>query len=295
MMKRLTIFALISGALALGQAAPIAREKLSDDYWLQSLTHGWRDDPVWADGLAEIAVYQATRNIYSTPRSYEARFITNTEYASPETFTKSDDAAGRAVFKFHVREDIPTDKYGYHYSTMCYVGTDDLKSLKLDMGSQEDCGATFKQFINHAGKMWWKQLSYFPGEGERTGEVEPPANLVFFDALPLVLRGYPFDEPRPGNITLKVLPDQTTNRFGPTRLEDWVVVYVGREDVELTSGPTEAHLLELRFAGPTREARPPIRMWFAADPDRLHIMVKYEGPGGQTYELDSVRREAYWR
>lgn len=288
----LSIVLLVSGG-ALAAAA-----HAQDDDALQQFTHPWRDDPVWSDGLAEIAIYKATRDVYGVPRSYDARFITNTEYASPETFTKSDQQTGRLVFKFHVREDIPTEKYDYHYSTMCYVGMDDLKSLKLDMGSQEDCGATYKQITNHAGNLWWRQHSYMPGEGEQSGELQPPANLVFFDALPLVLRGYPFDTPAPGprprNVALKVIPDQTTNRWSPTRPEDWVVVYIGREQLDLPIGPTEAHALELRYAGPTREARPPVRLWFAADPALLHIMVKYEGPG-QTYALQSVQRDAYWR
>ena len=147
------------------------------------------------DGKAECATYEATRTIYDKPRAYTARIYINKEHASPETFTKSSDGTGRAVFKLHVRDDIPTENYTYHYSTMCYVGQDDLKSLKLDMGSQEDCGATFKQYINHAGTLRWRQQSYFPNEGERADELKPEPNFAFQDALPLILRGYPFDNP----------------------------------------------------------------------------------------------------
>ncbi len=32
--------------------------------------------------------------------------------------------------------------------------------------------------------------------------------------------------------------------------------------------------------------------WMAAD--RLHVMVKYAGPEGQTYELKAVSRVNYW-
>ncbi len=255
-------------------------------------TRAWRDDPVWYDGLAEYAIYDATRTIYGKRRDYTARILTNKEHASAKTFTKSADGTGRAVFKHHVRDDIPTQAYTYHYSTMAYIGTDDLKSLKIDMGSLEDCGATFKQYINHAGTLSWRQHSYFPDEGERAGELTPRQNFAFHDALTLILRGYPFNDP-PKTLELQLLREQTdTHLTPPNELAAGVALvrYRGRETLELPAGAMEAHHLVLDVAPGWQE-----HYWFAADPPMLNILLRYEGPKGQSYLLRSVERRAYWR
>jgi hypothetical protein len=254
-----------------------------------SFTREWRDDPVWHDGKAEYAVYDARRTIYGKPRRFAARVITNREKADPATTTKAVEPGApgvRDVFKHHVRADVPTDNYAYHFSTMAYVGADDLKSLKLDMGSQEDCGATFKQFVNHGGNLEWRQSSYFPGEGAKSGSYAPPEGFVFEDALALVLRGYPFA--RPDEIGLMVLPDQTTNKLGPATPVPATVTHVGRATLEVPFGKVDAHHLVLR-----REGAPERHYWFAADPGLLHVLVRQEGPDLEL-SLRELKRWAYW-
>ncbi|MFW6060555.1 MAG: hypothetical protein ACODAQ_10255 [Phycisphaeraceae bacterium] len=286
---------LLAVPLSLLLTVPAAAQ--DDPY--ERFTTDWRRNAIWDDGKAECAVYAATREIYGQSRQYTARLFTNTEHASPETFTKSANGTGRHVFKHHLREDIPTEKYSYHYSTMAYVGVDDLKSLKLDMGSQEDCGATFKQYVNHAGEMRWRQFSYFPNEGHKAGEAQPPANFAFQDALSLVLRGYPFDAPPEEPIELALLADQTSNKWSPTFLFPTRLSYVGRETLELPIG--EVAVYHLRVVEPIKNTTREHDYWFAAEGDHvedapgLHIMVRYEGPNGQTYQLREVRRCAYWQ
>lgn len=268
---------------------------------LAQFTRAWRDDPTWHDGQAEIALYDATRTIYGQPRHYVARVMTNKEHADPETKTKSDAGIGRAVFKHHVREDIPTEHYTYHYSTMAYVGTDDLKSLKLDMGSQEDCGASFKQYVNHAGALTWRQFTYFPHEGARSGAYAPSDHFAFQDALSLILRGYPFDDP-PRILRLAVLDDQTTNHLSRAEPSKAAVFYVGRETLALPIGPTDAHHLRVRHHRPTDGQNAPVQdqvhdYYFAADgsPPLLHVLVRYDGPNGMAYQLRDHKRDAYWQ
>ncbi len=268
----------------------IAAEPAEDPF--AGFTRAWRENPVWHDGQAECAVYDATRTIYGQPRQYTARIFTNKETASPETFTKSADGKGRPVFKHHVRDDVPTKNYTYHFSTMTYVGTDDLKSLKLDMGSQEDCGATFKQYVNHAGTLHWRQLSYFPNEGERSGEMTPGSHFAFQDALSLILRGYPFDDP-PKTLELQMLRDQTdTHLTLPDELASGVTIvkYRGEETLDLPIGEVKAHHLVMWLAPDWEE-----HYWFAADEAMLHVLVQYEGSRGVTYRLKEVQRRAYWQ
>jgi hypothetical protein len=277
---------------------------IAEDQTFERFTTAWRDDPVWFDGRAECAVYEATRVIYGQPRQYLARIYTNKEHASPDTFTKSATGHGRAVFKQHLREDIATENYTYHYSTMCYVGTSDLKSLKLDFGSQEDCGASFKQYINHAGTLTWQQFTYFPDEGHRSGAYAPPGDFVFFNALPLLLRGYPFMNPSDEPLQLMVLPDQISTHLTETMpgAVSTVVFYMGLETLDLPIGKIESHRLAVR---PNRRMRegdqimPVHYYWFAVDPAQQHILVQYQSPVGPDtlgtrYQLKSVERRAYW-
>ena len=265
----------------------------------QSFTRAWRDGPVWHDGKAECAVYDATRTIYGQQRSYRARIYINKEHASPKTFTKSDDGSGRAVFKLHIRDDIPTKNYMYHYSTMAYVGVDDLKSLKLDMGSQEDCGATFKQFVNHGGGVAWTQHSYFPGEGVRSGLYESTVSLLFQNALPVVLRGYPFDDSE-ASMRVDIIEDQTDTHLSTSMPRPAVITYLGLETLALPIGEVNAHRLRLAYVDSDDEIDDEAAVgghdyWFAADKGMRHVMVQHTGPGGVSYRLRSLVRDAYWR
>ena len=286
MRTMLTIVSLV----LFGLSCSVAAEPVADPF--ADFTRAWRDNPVWHDGLAECAVYDATRTIYGQQRDYSARIFTNKEIASPETFTKSADGKGRSVFKHHIREDVPTRNYTYHFSTMAYVGTDDLKSLKLDMGSQEDCGATFKQYVNHAGTLRWRQQSYFPDEGERSGEFTPGKHFAFQDALTLILRGYPFNNP-PETLELQMLRDQTdTHLTLPDELSTGVTIvqYRGEETLDLPIGEVKAHHLVVWLAPDWDE-----HYWFASDESMLHVLVQHEGRWGVTYRLKELQRRAYWR
>ena len=143
-------------------------------------------------------------------------------------------------------------------------------------------------------------LSYFPNEGHRSGSYGPPKNFVFQDALSLVLRGFPFDNPPPPDKTLRLqmLSDQTSTRLTPPEPTRALVSYVGPETLDLPIGQVRAH--HLRVAHGDRTGSPPPQVhdyWFAAEGSapRLHVMVQYEGPGGITYKLREQRRWAYWR
>ncbi|MEM7682412.1 MAG: hypothetical protein AAF288_10700 [Planctomycetota bacterium] len=260
-------------------AAPISADGLA------KLDFAFVNDPIWYDGQAEQADYDATRSMYGQPRQYVARFFTNKEPYSPATATK---AAGQGieVFKFHVREDLPTKNYTYHYSTMAYVQTDDLSAVKLQMGSNEDCGATFKEATLLGNLVAWRQSSYFPNEGVRQGSFDAGADLVFHDALPLVLRGYPFADA--SDLKLRVVPEATTTHLSPVEPVDAVVRYVDRAAVKVPAGTIVAHQLEVAYPDGQTE-----RYWFDADPRTQHVMVQAE-TGVADYALRSVRRWAYW-
>jgi hypothetical protein len=266
---------------------------------LASLRGAWADDPVWHDGQAEVARYQATRSIYGQPRRYTATIYTNKERLDLDTTTKSATGQGPIVFKHHARdESIPTPNYRYDFSTMAYVDAETLEPWKLEMGSQEDCGTTFKRYWVEDGEIDVLQSSYFPGEGmvEATHDAEGP--VMFQDALSLVLRGYRFDDPPGEPMRVNLIVDQTHNHLSESRPSPYDVTYAGRETLELPIGTVEAHRLKVT---PRERRAPPagggeMAYWFAADasPPMLGVMVKYRGPFGAEYELKSHGRDAYW-
>lgn len=270
----------------------------------------WRTDPVWYDGKAEYAVYDAQRTIYGKVRDYQAVIITNKQYMDPDTTTKASDwQADDAfeVFKHNVREVIPTENYDYKFLTTAFIRTDaDLTPFKLVMSSQEDCGATYKQYVVQDGMMTGDQFVYFPDAGHR--EMREPlgeSSIQFHDALTLTLRNYPFPDPdavMEGRVSvldqrLTVLPEQTNTHETPTKPQQAVLKYGGVEMVRLGDSDQimPCHKLTLE-TGRDRGENQVSRYWFAADGDSdwLHILVKYEGFDGVKMTLSSVRRWAYW-
>jgi hypothetical protein len=248
----------------------------------------WRDDPVWRDGLAEKCVYQARRTIYELPRDHVAVAYTNKEHYDPHTTTKSE-RGGVEVFKHHWSERIPTEKYDYDFSTSIYARADTLAAIKLTVGTQEDCGASFKQAWREGSALAWLDSVYFPGTGLRQGRIEPAENAHFADALPLLLRDYPFDAPR--ELELALVPSQKSTRqvsFEPVRA---TVAYVARESLELPIGPLEAHHVTVRGRSIAQD------LWFHADAGApyLHALVRFRDDAGTSYELASIERTAYWQ
>ncbi len=169
----------------------------------QSPQPNWRTDPVWYEGKAEWALYDAQRTIYGKPRYYEATIFTNKQHMDPATTTKAAnwrDANTIEVFKHNVSEMIETDNYTYRFLTTCFVDTKTLEPYKIIASSQEDCGTTYKQFVIEDGQVHATSNSYFPKEGtqdtsyRRSGQSR---HFAFHDTLTLTLRDYPFDADDP--------------------------------------------------------------------------------------------------
>ncbi|MEM1212013.1 MAG: hypothetical protein AAGI68_06900 [Planctomycetota bacterium] len=255
------------------------------------LDNAWARDAVWNDGQVEDARYAATRLIYGAPRTFTARLFTNAEDYAPSTTTKANWRGGGSplrVFKHHAREDVPTENYTYHFSTMAYVGIDGRTPVKVEMGSNEDCGATFKSAVVDGSSLRWFQSSYFPEEGVDGGRVELSAEspVVFHDALTLVLRGFPFEAP--ADLQLRVVPEATTTKWSPVQPIAATVRLSGKTTLELPIGTVEAYELEVAYEDGRQE-----RYWFHADAAKQHVLVAADTLT-QRLRLESLRRWAYW-
>jgi len=252
---------------------------------------GWRTDRVWYDGKAEKCVYEATRTIYGLERRYLATAYTNKQHMDAGTTTKSADPEARGaveVFKHHWSERVPTENYDYDFSTASFVRTDDLGPFKLTAATQEDCGASFKQIWRAGRGLDWLESVYFPGGGLREGKIGR-LDVCFEDALPLVLRDYPFEASDGGGPRrLRVVPSQKSTRSVPFEPQAMELVPRGAETLELPVGSVEAFRLDLLAQG----GEPRASFWFALE--GLHPLVRYEGPEGITYRLRSIERTAYW-
>ena len=262
---------------------------------------GWRTDPVWYDGRAEKAVYAASRTIYGVDRGYEATVYTNKQLMDEDTSTKAGggrEQAGVEVFKQHLCERAPTENYDYDFSTCTFTVSASLAPFKLTAATQEDCGASFKQLWREPdapGRMRWFESVYFPDAGVREGSLSLAGRraLHFADALPLVLRDYPFDRP-PEELTLDLVPSQASTRRRPFEPAPHRVRYVGRETLSLELGEVDAHRLSVEpLDGGDAEAA--TELWFAAEGGVpwLHVLLQLEGEGLR-YRLRSFERSAYW-
>lgn len=259
----------------LGCAAPVAAD--------------WRTDPAWYDGKAEVCVYDATLEIYGTVRTYRATIYTNKQTMDPRLGVKTSGEGGIEVFKQHRSERIPTENYDYDYSIAVFARTDDLSLFKLTRASQEDCGATFTHVLRGDGALGYWTSGYFPGEGVREGTLDD--DLVFEDALPLLLRDFPFASPRERRV--RMIPSMRTNRLPSLEPVPRLLRYGGAETLDLPAGRIAAHRIEVVTPAGEVESR----LWFAAADEApwLHAMVAYEGSRGASYRLVSIERRAYWK
>lgn len=253
----------------------------------------WRTDPVWHDGKAEWALYDAVRPIYGVPRRYEATIFTNVQHQDPGTTVKAVTPGPGTVevFKHNLSEMIPTEHYTYRFLTTCFVERATLAPMKVVFSSQEDCGATYKQFVVADDAVSAESHCYFPAAGTSRDRYDAPGALAFHDTLSLTLRDYPFDSPSPPTLQIDLVPDQTDTHATPAIPAPARVEYAGRETLTLPYGTLDAHHLRVthRRDGGTQHSD----YWFAAD-TMQNVMVQYKGPYGVEYRLKRLGRWAYW-
>jgi len=251
---------------------------------------GWRSDAAWYDGKAEKSVYAAARSIYGVERNYLALAYTNKQAMDPRSTTKSADGTGIEVFKHHWSERIETENYDYDYSTASFTTSDRFQPFKLTVGTQEDCGTSFKQVWREANRLRSFESVYFPDAGMRSGQLERE-DIVFEDALPLVLRDFPFGQADAHE--LWVVPSQKSTKRVPFAPELRRVVARGEERLELPIGELLSQRLDLMDASGSELLA---SYWFASDGSAplLHVLVRYQGAGGESYALQSHVRTAYW-
>ncbi len=249
----------------------------------------WGNNKVWDDGLAEVAVYDATRSVYGKSRSFETVLITVKEDLNAAYHVKADPPYdGKQLIpalKMNIVSEIQTDNYPYRYLTSVFVDRDDVDRLvKMTVGSQEWCGNTFKELKAWDDKPELAYHSYWDGQGDGTFALGWDSSTLAEDQLVLSLRSLPFAAGHTRHIRL--LPTQITNKALRPDAVPAVVRVVGREGIVQSDGPANCWSVEVTGEGFEG------RYWFSEE--FPNILVKYRSSDGRGLDLKTWERRTYW-
>lgn len=251
----------------------------------------WARDPLWDDGQAEVALYQARRPQYGKIETYQAVFIVVKEDFNTQLHVKADPPfEGKTllpVLKLNAVHSYWTDNYPYNFLASIFVRRDDPTTLvKLTVGSQEWCGNTFKEVKAWGGRPELVFHSYFDTEGDRTRPLDLRPGDLLEDQLPLALRGLAFD---PGlELHPRILPSLISNNLRrPTEFQPATITVVGEEKVATGAGTFSAWKVKLT-RGELEQT-----WWF--EKDAPHILLKMESSDGRAWLLKARTHKRYWR
>ena len=259
-----------------------------------ALTEGfgaaWAMDPMWDDGQAEVALYEAKRPQYGKIESYESVFIVVKEDFNPQLYVKADAPYdGKRllpVLKLNAVHSYWTDRYPYHYLLSVFVRRSDPASLvKLALGSQEWCGATFKMVKTWGGRPELLYHTYWDGEGDAARPLDLRPGDLLEDQMPLSLRSLKF---APGlELRRRILPSLISNNLhGYGGFTDATLHVAGEEEIRTPAGRFAAWKLEVKF-GEVQQT-----WWF--EKAETHILLRMDSSDGRTWLLKSRTRKPYW-
>jgi hypothetical protein len=261
----------LSIALALVGASPRSGDGI---VWAS----GFGRAPLWNDGNAEVSVYEARDVKYGAPRASRAVLIVVAEDLLQDRLVKPDVPSAeprtlRVLKLNHVRS-IPAGVYAYQQMLSVYAGVDRLEAVKLTVTSHEWCGNSFVEWRSDRASLAIR--SYFETPGDADVPLSPDG-AVFYDALPLALRGLDFE--RTGAGTLRVIDTVFTSRpLAPA-------VEAAHLEVTRPRGPAVYRVLLRRGERADR---------FEFETAFPHRLVRWDRSDGGSLRLTDSRRFRYW-
>lgn len=245
----------------------------------------WGLDPLWDDGQAEVATYNALSVIYGKSRSHETTLITVKEDFNPKLFVKADnlpqEQSHPVVFKLNVAASIPAENYTYHFLTSVFVRREDTsKMLKLTAGSQEWCGNTFKEVRNWDRNSTLVYHSYFDGEGDGSLSLGLAPGDLLEDQLPVTLRSLQFKQGL--RYQVRIANSLISNRAEPPKLIDSEISVEGREIMN----SIDCWKVHIQREG--------LRQTYWMENDYPNILVKSISSDGGAMSLKDRNRRKYW-
>jgi len=261
----------------------------------RSVSDAWKrfsELALWEDGMSEMCYYDATCDIYGTPRRLTRVHLMNREFLDERRWVKADENTTYKlpVFKMAISEEVPTENFNYRFLTVLYLERPSLEPLEVTVSSQEWCGTTFKQlqwsrFQELDPQTWSMDLmsfSYFPGEGDAwtpfTSDVDAYECLYLFARAVVAAGG----EPRP----MHLLRSLRSNRAADPHPLDAVLKPEGEpRDIRLPAGKFRAQRVVLDWKGE--------ETWFDVAADPPFQLLAYQA-GDVKAELRFTERRAYW-
>lgn len=234
--------------------------------------------PLWNDGNAEVSRYEATDVRYGIPRTSRAALIVVAEDLRRDRLVKPDRPSAAATVRVlklnHVRS-IPTGVYAYQQMLSAFLGADRLDAVKLTVTSHEWCGNTFVEWRRDRPALEIRTYFEEPADADVPFS---PGDALFYDALPLALRGLDFDRTR--EASLRVVDSLfAAHPVPPT-------VAAARLFVERPELPTRAYRVTL-VRGDAKD----VFLFDAAFP---HGLERWERSDGGSLRRIDTRRFRYW-
>jgi hypothetical protein len=257
----------------------------------------WGGSAIWDDGLAEVAHYDAHRQVYGRDRSFETILITVKEEFDASLAVKADPPLeGRrtiTVLKLNAIARIPTEDYPYNYMTSLFVRRDDPRRLvKLAQSSQEWCGTTYKEVVTWDGPTRLEFRSYFDGQADGRFPLPLDAGALLEEQLPIVLRAARL---RPGeSYDLSLYDTLVTNAAAPPRARPVKVALAGMERLTTPAGDFQASRIEVRESGEKTASGAPPFMTFWVQEGGTRALLRMECSDGRTLLLTGISRRNYW-
>jgi hypothetical protein len=267
---------------------PVQAHPVHPDWWASGRRFG--EDPIWRDGQAEVAHYEATRTVYGKPRSFPAVLITVLEDLDTATYTKADPPyLGKGllpVLKLHAFSRIETDNYPYHHATTVFVSLrQPTRLVKLTQSSQEWCGSTFKLLDAWSPGPALHFHSYWANQGDGAFPLDLTGPVLLEDQLPVTLRSLPF---RHGfGAAFRLIASVVDNQARAPAAEE---AHLSVSEPAATPGASRAPAWKV-VVQRTRTGQELV-YWFDTAPP--HVLMRFSAPDGRELVLRTAARRRYW-
>jgi hypothetical protein len=252
----------------------------------------------WGDGQAELNGYRLKQPRYGVVREGTAVLIFVTEDFSDSLRVKADPGKHPPsdvypVLKLNAVRDFQTGVYHYDVMTSVFARVAaGWPVAKVSFSSQEWCGQVYHHLTPRDGRVAGVFHSYFDGEADGVDDLTLPADGVFEDQLPILLRGWQGTYLQPGQKkSVPYLPSLLSARLAHKRLA-WGRAEIGRApSVETVSVP--AGRFRVSTWTVAVEGGPTTTFQFEADPP--YRLVRQASTSGEEAVLLGSTRLPYWK
>ena len=257
----------------------------------------WARATLWDNGDAELNLYGArlNREFGLRENAYAATVIVK-EAFTPKYLVKADDwrAPGNFdVLKLNHITYAQTGLYDWDQMISTFIERQRWVPVKMTYGHQEWCGNVFKEWRRWGNERSLFASSYFDGQGTQTLDLPLDDDVVPYDSLLLLLRALRLDAVTPAQeVRFPLYPSLRGSQVGPVEPVDATLTIGDRALVHLPLGDLEAVEVSLTYPTAGGESIRETYWIEASGPNRI---LKVEGPGEESLELQRSERLEYWR